>query len=319
MTTLLITHPCFLSHDTGPGHPERADRMRALDRAFGADEFASLARVTVPHRADVESRILLAHSSAHLERVRAASADRTRMPVYLDPDTVVSSGTWEAALTAVGAVLCGIDAVMAPNASVKTAFCQVRPPGHHAEHNRAMGFCVFNNVAVGALYARKVHGLDRVAVIDFDVHHGNGTQDIFWSDKDLFYGSVHQMPHYPGTGAASERGVGNIWNAPLKAGDGGAEFRQALSERILPALDDFAPQLILASAGFDGHRHDPLGGLRLVPADYRWVTERLTDAARRHCGGRMVSALEGGYGLDDLAAAASAHVGALMAGGGAPS
>jgi len=312
MTTLIVTHPVFALHDTGPGHPERPERMRAIDAALSAPEFDAMKRRDAPLRDDVETQILRAHSPAHLERIRTAARDVGRGPVYLDPDTVVSGHTWEAAVRAVGAVLCGVDAVMTEGDSFQTVFCQVRPPGHHAEHNRAMGFCLFSNVAIGALYARAVHGAQKAAVIDFDVHHGNGTQDIFWSDQDLFYGSVHQMPHYPGTGSASERGVGNIWNAPLKAGDGGAAFRDALSNRIFPALHDFGPDIILVSAGFDGHLHDPLGGLRLLEADYVWVTEQIMDAARRHCRGRIVSVLEGGYTPSDLAASAAAHVRTML-------
>jgi len=195
---------------------------------------------------------------------------------------------------------------------LKNAFCAVRPPGHHALASRAMGFCLFNNVAIAALHARAKHGAKRVAVVDFDVHHGNGTQAAFWSDKDLFYGSTHQMPLFPGTGALDETGVGNIFNAPLKPGDGGETFRAAWQARILPALDAFAPALLLVSAGFDAHIKDPLAQLRLVEADFAWVTEKLLEASAKHCGGKLVSTLEGGYDLDALADSTSVHVETLM-------
>jgi acetoin utilization deacetylase AcuC-like enzyme len=188
----------------------------------------------------------------------------------------------------------------------------VRPPGHHAEADRAMGFCLFSNAAIAGLYARAKHGAERIAIVDFDVHHGNGTQDIFWSDKNLFYGSTHEMPLFPGTGAMAERGVGNIHNAPLRAGDSGERFREAVESRILPALHDFGPDILIVSAGFDAHQADPLANLRLVEADYLWATEKLADTAKRHCNGRMVSMLEGGYDLTALARSVAVHVKALM-------
>jgi acetoin utilization deacetylase AcuC-like enzyme len=191
-------------------------------------------------------------------------------------------------------------------------FCAVRPPGHHAELSRAMGFCLFNTVAIAALHARAKHGAERVAVVDFDVHHGNGTQAAFWSDKDLFYGSTHQMPLFPGTGARDENGVGNIFNAPLKAGDDGDEFGAAYGSVILPALDKFAPDLLIVSAGFDAHLKDPLAQLRLVEADFAWITEQLMEIAAKHCGGKLVSSLEGGYDLDALASSTAIHVQTLM-------
>lgn len=312
MTTLLITHPCFLLHDTGFANPERPARMRAIDSALADPAFAALRREEAPLRSDAETQILRAHSPAQLSHIRTVAADRDHLPAHLDPDTVVSAGTWEAALRAVGAGLRAVDAVMNPASGVANAFCQVRPPGHHAGRDRAMGFCFFNGVAIAALYARATHGAARIAVIDFDVHHGNGTQDAFWSDPDLFYGSTHQMPLFPGTGAISERGVGNIWNAPLRAGDGGAEFRDAIEGRILPALHEFAPDLILISAGFDAHLGDPLANLRLLEPDFAWVTETIMEAAHRHCRGRIVSMLEGGYELAALAQSTAAHVGSLM-------
>ena len=288
--------------------------MRALDEAFAAPDFARLKRAEAPLREDVEEAILLAHSRAHLDRIKTLAADPAALPTSLNPDTVMSAGSYEAVLRGVGAGLAAVDAVLDEASDVRNAFCQSRPPGHHAEHGRAMGFCFFSNAAIAALYARKRHGLERIAVVDFDVHHGNGTQDIFWSDKALFYGSTHQMPWFPGTGAASERGVGNIRNAPLKAGDGGAAFREAWSQVVMAGLDAFRPNLILVSAGFDAHADDPLGRLRLEDEDFAWATTTIVEAAHRHCGGRIVSILEGGYKLDTLASSATAHLRGLMEG-----
>jgi acetoin utilization deacetylase AcuC-like enzyme len=311
MSTVLITHPCFVDHDTGPGHPERPDRMRAIDRALEREEFTYLHREEAPLRADVEDGIALAHPKAYIDAIRSARPEPGDH-VHLDPDTVMSAGSWEAALRAVGAGLRAVDLVVDPESGVKNVFCQVRPCGHHAESARAMGFCLFNNVAIAALYARAKHGAERIAVVDFDVHHGNGTQDIFWSDKNLFLGSTHQMPLYPGTGAMSESGVGNIWNAPLRPYDAGDRFRDAFESRILPALDNFGPDIVLISAGFDAHADDPLANLRLKEADFAWATEALMKAARRHAGGRLISMLEGGYNLEALGRSVAAHVKALM-------
>jgi acetoin utilization deacetylase AcuC-like enzyme len=229
----------------------------------------------------------------------------------IDGDTILSPGSGEAALRAAGAAVAAVDAVIGDE--TRRAFCAVRPPGHHAEPAHAMGFCLFNNVAIAAQHARQAHGVARVAVIDFDVHHGNGTQAAFEADASLLYASTHQMPLYPGTGAPSERGVGNIVNAPLRPGAGSQPFRQAFTDIILPALDHFRPELVIVSAGFDAHRADPLAQLMLVEADYAWCTERVGDIANRHAHGRIVSSLEGGYDLDALAASAAAHVAALMA------
>lgn len=314
MTTLLVTHPCFVAHDTGPGHPERADRMRAIDKVLGHEVFVGLDRREAPLRDDVETWIALAHPQDYTDALKEARPAEAGMAVRVDPDTVLSPGSWEAALRAVGAGLMAVDAVMSRRAA--NAFCQVRPPGHHAESGRAMGFCFFNSIAIAGLYARKKHGAERIAVVDFDVHHGNGTQEIFWSDKDLFFGSTHQMPLYPGTGALSETGVGNIFNAPLRPGDGGEPFREAFEARILPALRHFGPDIVLVSAGFDAHRDDPLANLELVEADYAWATQRLADAAAKHAGGRLVSMLEGGYNLTALARSVAVHVKTLMDAGG---
>jgi acetoin utilization deacetylase AcuC-like enzyme len=311
MATLLVTHPCFVHHDTGYGHPERPDRMRAIDKALSHDLFNPLLRAEATLRDDVEAQITLAHPREYLEAIKAARTSKGHL-VHLDPDTVMSAGSWEAALRAVGAALHAVDQVMDPTSGVRNAFCQVRPCGHHAETARAMGFCLFNNVAIAGLYARAKHGAERIAVVDFDVHHGNGTQDIFWSDKNLFFGSTHQMPLYPGTGALSETGVGNIWNAPLRPNDGGEQFRAAFVSRILPALHDFAPDLVLISAGFDAHEADPLANLRLQEPDFAWATEEICKVADRHANGRVVSMLEGGYDLAALARSVAVHVKALM-------
>jgi len=311
-TTLLVTHRAFTRHEPGAFHPERPARMQAIDDALSGPEFTALERREAPLRDDVEEAILRAHTREYFDRVRAAANDAAHLPYAFDSDTVMSAGTWEAALRAVGAGLLAVDAVMDATSSLKNAFCQIRPPGHHAEPARAMGFCFFSNVAIAGLYARARHGARRVAVVDFDVHHGNATQKIFWPDKNLFYGSTHEMPLFPGTGARSETGVGNIFNAPLKAGDGGTIFREAMKTRVLPALDAFQPDLILVSAGFDAHEGDPLAHIRLLEPDFQWITEELMELAARHCRGRIVSMLEGGYELGALGRSTASHVKALM-------
>ena len=306
MTTLLFTHPACIDHDPGPGHPETPDRLRAVLAALGAGEFDALERRDAPLAATDQIERL--HDGAYVAHVLGAVPDEGR--VRLDPDTALSPGSGEAALRAAGAVCAAVDAVAAGEA--KNAFCAVRPPGHHAEHAQAMGFCLFNNVAIAAGQARAVHGHNRVAVVDFDVHHGNGTQHMFDADGDMFFGSTHQYPYYPGTGAADETGVGNIVNVPLVAGDGSTAFRAAMSGTILPALSDFAPDFILISAGFDAHRDDPLAMLNFVEDDYAWATTEISRVADDCCGGRLVSTLEGGYDLGALGRSAAAHVRALM-------
>lgn len=310
MSTLLVTHPCFVLHDTGPGHPERPDRMRAIDKVMGHDLFKPLVRADAPWRDDVEAAIVRVHPQGYFDRIKSALPAAGEEGVRLDPDTVLSPGSWEPAMRAVGAGLHAVDEVVAGR--VKNAFCQVRPCGHHAETATAMGFCFFNNVAVAARYAQSRHGVERVAIVDWDVHHGNGTQDIFWADKTVFFASTHQMPLYPGTGALGETGAGNICNAPLKPNDGGEQFRAAMSDRILPALRNFGPDLVLISAGFDAHQHDPLANLRLVEDDFAWATEQVIEVAERHAGGRVVSMLEGGYDLAALARSTAVHVKRLM-------
>ncbi|HEX5999977.1 MAG TPA: histone deacetylase family protein [Hyphomicrobiaceae bacterium] len=315
MSTLLLTHPSFLEHDTGLCHPERPDRMRAIDKVLAHEMFNDLVREEAPLRDDVEAMIALAHPQRYIDWVKGVRPSRSEEPVRLDPDTVLSPTSWEPALRAVGAGLRAVDQVLDDSSGVRNAFAQVRPCGHHAEHERAMGFCIFNNVAIAALYARKAYGVERVAVVDFDVHHGNGTQDIFWSDKDLFLGSTHQMPLYPGTGALGETGVGNIWNAPLRPGDGGDPFKEAFESRILPALRNFSPDLVLISAGFDAHKDDPLANLQLIEPDFGWATSRIAEVAEKHARGRLVSMLEGGYNLAALAKSVGVHVGVLMQAG----
>ena len=308
MTTLLFTHPAALRHVTPDGHPESVDRIKAVNQILASEHFRDLERREAPLGRDED--ILRAHAYEHLERLRAISPAEGFE--YLDADTVMSPGTLEAALRGVGAATAAVDAVFRGEAD--NAFCALRPPGHHAESRRAMGFCFFNHVAVAAHYARYRYDAERVAVIDFDVHHGNGTQEIFWSDPDLFYGSTHQMPLYPGSGDVQETGAGNIFNAPLRAGDGSEQFREAMGTVILPALDAFGPDLVIISAGFDAHHRDPLGSLQLTEEDFAWVTLQLMEAAEIHCGGRVVSVLEGGYDLQGLSASVGIHVQALMRG-----
>ncbi len=315
MTTLLVTHPVFVEHDTGPGHPERPDRMRAIDKVLQHELFSSLKREEAPLRDDIEEAILRAHPKKYFDQLAASVPQKGQTPRRLDPDTVMSPTSWEPALRAVGAGLLAVDRVMDESNDIKNAFCQVRPCGHHAETDRAMGFCFFANVAIAGMYAKAKYGLDRVAVVDFDVHHGNGTQDIFWTHKDLYFASTHQMPLFPGTGAVNETGVGNIFNAPLRDGDDGEVFKEAVETRILPSLRAFSPDLILISAGFDAHAADPLASLRLVEADFIWATEKLAEVADRHCEGRIVSMLEGGYDLNALAKSCAVHVHTLMQAG----
>jgi acetoin utilization deacetylase AcuC-like enzyme len=312
VTTLLLTHPACLAHDMGHGHPERPDRLRAIESSLADARFAGLRRESAPSAA--REAILRVHPEAYVALLEAAApADGLRQ---LDADTAMSPGPWEAALRAAGGAVAAVDFVLRGEAA--NAFVATRPPGHHAERTTAMGFCFFNNVAIAARHAQAACGLDRVAIMDFDVHHGNGTQDIFWSDGSVLYASTHEMPLYPGTGAASERGDhGTIVNAPLRAGDGGEALRAAFDTLILPRLDDFRPELLIISAGFDAHQRDPLASLNLVEADFAWVTAKLMEIADRHAGGRLVSVLEGGYDLKGLAGSVAAHVSTLM--GAAPS
>ena len=309
MTTLLFHHPASLQHATPSGHPERPDRARALEKAFAADRFAALER-RLPEEASLDT-VALCHEREWVDAIVDASPASGL--VQIDSDTVMSPGTLETVLRAVGAATGGVDAVV--SGAAKNAFSSMRPPGHHAERTRAMGFCIFNFGAIAARYAQKVHGLERVAIVDWDVHHGNGSQDIFWSDPTVMYASTHQMPLYPGTGAVGERGDHDtIVNAPLRPGADGEAFRDAMESRIMPRLEDFRPDLLVISAGFDAHWRDPLGSLRFEAEDFAWATRRLMDFADRTCGGRIVSVLEGGYDLQGLADSAAAHVATLMEG-----
>jgi acetoin utilization deacetylase AcuC-like enzyme len=309
MPTLFLSHPAALDHHVPMGHPERPDRIRAVERALEDECFSGLVREQAL-RAEPET-IALTHSEPYIQAIIEA-APREGF-VRIDDDTSMSSGTLEAALRAVGAAAQAVDEVMA--GKVRNAFSAMRPPGHHAERAQAMGFCFFNNVAIAARHAQKAHGAERVAIVDWDVHHGNGTQDIFWSDPSVLYGSTHEMPLYPGTGATSERGEHDtIVNAPLRAGDGGERFREAFETVILPRVEAFRPDLILISAGFDAHWRDPVANLQLTEADFAWATRKLMDIAERRCGGRVVSLLEGGYDLEGLARSVKVHVRTLMRG-----
>jgi len=307
MTTLLLSHPDCNLHVTPAGHPERVARIETVNAALRGPEFATLRRETAPHAG--AAQVERCHPASYLARLRGslpASGSRA-----LDADTHVSARSLDAALAGVGAVLRGVDAVLSGEAA--NAFCAIRPPGHHAERETAMGFCLLGNVAIAAKHALDHHGLSRVAVVDFDVHHGNGTQDLLWNEPRARFVSSHQMPLWPGTGHARDRGAqDNILNIPLDPGAGGAEFRRAWEDVALPMLDAFAPELVLVSAGFDGHRADPLAQLMLEVEDFAWITRRLCDLADAHAGGRLVSALEGGYDLDALADCVSAHVKVLM-------
>ena len=311
MTTRLYTHLDCFGHDPGRLHPEHPARLKAVLGALDAPEFAALDREEAP-RGTVE-QIARAHPHDYVERIFAGLPAEGEGMVQIDADTAVSPGSGEAALRAVGGVCAAVDAVM--EEACDNAFCAVRPPGHHAETAQAMGFCLFNNVVVAAQHARAVHRLHRIAVVDFDVHHGNGTQDMFWNDPDLWLASTHQFPLYPGTGRASERGCNNnIVNVPLAPMSGSAEFRTALRDCVLPQLAKFAPDLVLISAGFDAHEKDPLASLRWHEDDYTWATAEIMKVARNANGGRVVSVMEGGYEMESMASCSAAHVRALMGG-----
>jgi acetoin utilization deacetylase AcuC-like enzyme len=308
MVTRLYTHPIYLEHLTPAGHPERPDRLRAIHRVLDDEAFAHLDRVEAPMGA--EETILYAHPQEHLDRVRAAVPEQGL--AQIDGDTVASPKSWQAALTAIGAANAAVDDVFSGRAD--NVFVASRPPGHHAEKATPMGFCLFNNAAIAARYAQRKHGAERVAIVDWDVHHGNGTQDIFWGDPSVLYCSTHQMPLYPGTGAKSETGAGNIVNAPLAPRTGSDLFRDAFLSRILPSIDNFRPDLIIVSAGFDAHHRDPLAEINLTEEDFDWATGQLLERAAQHSSGRLVSLLEGGYDLQGLAFSVAAHVGRLMKG-----
>ena len=309
MSTLLLSHPACLNHLTPAGHPERPDRLRAIEQALEDEKFQMLARAEAPR--GPLNIIALCHPADYIEAIRDASPSQGL--VRLDADTAMSPGSYEAALRAVGGAKAAVDEVMAGKAT--NAFVATRPPGHHTETARPMGFCLFNNAAIAARYAQKTHGAERAAIVDFDVHHGNGSQDIFWSGKSVMYCSTHEMPLYPGTGAKSERGdFDTIVNAPLSAGDDGEVFREAFETVILPRLREFRPDIMIISAGFDAHTRDPLANLNLVEADFSWATRKLMEIADASAKGRVVSLLEGGYDLQGLSRSVAAHVTALMHG-----
>lgn len=304
MTTLLFTDPVFGGHVTPPGHPEQVARLEAVA--------AGLAGLALDRRAAplaAEAALLRCHPARYLARVRAASPAQGW--AQLDGDTYLSPGSLEAALRAIGAACAAVDTVLAGEA--RNAFVACRPPGHHAEHEVAMGFCLFGTVAIAAKHALDHHGLSRVAIVDFDVHHGNGTQDLLWNEARCLFASSHQMPLYPGSGSRSETGAhGQIVNVPLREGSGGGVMREAYETLIFSTLSAWKPELILISAGFDAHADDPLAGLEWQAEDYRWLTERLCDIAHQQCAGRVVSCLEGGYDLAALQLCVAAHVGVLQ-------
>lgn len=309
MHTALFTHTACLKHDMGDFHPESPARLRAVLAALETEDFMFLDRREAPE-ATVE-QIAMVHPLDHVKDVLASIPQEG---IYdIDGDTSACPHTGEAALRAAGSVIAAVDAVM--KGEVRNAFCAVRPPGHHAEPNRVMGFCFFNNAAIGAAYARETYGLARVAVVDFDVHHGNGTQACFEKDPSVFYASTHQTPLYPGTGAERETGVAhNIVNVPLPPLSDGDRFRHAWETAILPSLRDFSPEFLIISAGFDAHAGDPLAQLRLTESDFIWITKELMKVADEVCGGRIVSTLEGGYDTRALARSVAAHVQTLMEG-----
>ncbi len=307
MALLYLTHRDCALHDMGEGHPESPDRLRAVWQALDRQEFAELIR-DQPGEATRE-QLERVHPPDYVEailRIRPAEGES----VPLDGDTLMNAHSARAALLAAGAAVQAVDEVC--TGQVRRAFCATRPPGHHAERRRPMGFCLFANAVVAARHAQAVHGVARVAICDFDVHHGNGTQDVVQDDPSILFCSSHQMPLYPGTGAAEETGCGNVVNAPLRPGSGSEAFRAAWQETLIPAIRAFAPGLVVISAGFDAHARDPLAQLRLTEGDFAWVTEALCAVAAECCGGKVVSLLEGGYDLHALAASTAAHVRALL-------
>jgi acetoin utilization deacetylase AcuC-like enzyme len=308
VTTLLVSQPNFADHQTPQGHPERADRIRAVEDALATPEFDKLVRRNAPFGDLMLAELV--HDERYLSRLRDA---RPAEGIgQLDTDTFISDGSLDAITTGLGGALAALDAVLL--GEVDNAFCAIRPPGHHAEIATPMGFCLINTVAIAAREAQRKYGAERIAIVDFDVHHGNGTQDIFKDDPSVFYASSHQMPLYPGTGRPDETGVGNIVNVALAPHSGGEEMRTAYRDNILPALDNFAPDLLLVSAGFDAHARDPLAQLEWVDQDFAWLTGKLMEVAGRRCGNRIVSLLEGGYDLKGLAGGVRHHLATLMNG-----
>jgi acetoin utilization deacetylase AcuC-like enzyme len=311
MSTRLYEHPIFLEHVTPAGHPERSDRIRAINVALEHPNFERLERRQAPQAN--EDAVLLAHPEEHLIAVMREIPEEEGEINQIEADTYASSKSLQAALTGIGGAMAAVDDVFTGRAD--NVFVAARPPGHHAEKMTAMGFCFFNNAAIAARHAQKTHGAERIAIVDWDVHHGNGTQDIFWDDPSVLFCSTHQMPLYPGTGAKDEKGTHNtIVNAPLSPNVGSDHFREAFKSRVLPALDDFRPDLIIISAGFDAHHRDPLAQINLTGEDFDWATGRVLELADRHANNRVVSLLEGGYDLEGLAESAGMHILRMMKG-----
>ncbi|MBY5586678.1 histone deacetylase family protein [Rhizobium leguminosarum] len=311
MSTRLYEHPIFLEHVTPAGHPERSDRIRAINVALEHPNFERLERREAPQAN--EDAVLLAHPEEHLTAVMREIPEEEGEINQIEADTYASSKSLQAALTGIGGAMAAVDDVFTGRAD--NVFVAARPPGHHAEKMTAMGFCFFNNAAIAARHAQKAHGAERIAIVDWDVHHGNGTQDIFWDDPSVLFCSTHQMPLYPGTGAKDEKGTHNtIVNAPLSPNVGSDHFREAFKSRVLPALDDFRPDLIIISAGFDAHHRDPLAQINLTGEDFDWATGRVLELADRHAKNRVVSLLEGGYDLEGLAESAGMHILRMMKG-----
>lgn len=311
MATRLYEHPIFLEHITPEGHPERPDRLRSLNIALEHPNFERLERRQAPQAN--EDAVLLAHPEEHLLAVMRQIPEEDGEINRIEADTYVSPKSLQAALTGIGAAMAAVDDVC--TGAADNVFVAARPPGHHAETAKAMGFCLFNNAAIAARHAQKVHGAERVAIIDWDVHHGNGTQDIFWNDTSVLFCSTHQMPLYPWSGDKNETGVkNNVVNAPLSPNTGSEYFREAFKSRVLPAIADFSPDLIIISAGFDAHHRDPLAQINLVGEDFDWATGRLLEMADKYASNRVVSLLEGGYDLEGLAESAAMHILRMMKG-----
>jgi len=311
MATRLYEHPIFLEHITPEGHPERPDRLRSLNIALEHPNFERLVRKQAPQAN--EDAVLLAHPESHLLSVMRQIPEEEGEINRIEADTYASPKSLQAALTGIGAAMAAVDDVFKGEAD--NVFVASRPPGHHAETEKAMGFCLFNNAAIAARHAQKVHGAERVAIVDWDVHHGNGTQDIFWNDTSVLFCSTHQMPLYPWSGDKNETGVkNNVANAPLSPNTGSDHFREAFKSRVLPAIADFSPDLIIISAGFDAHHRDPLAQINLVGEDFDWATGRILEMADKYAGNRVVSLLEGGYDLEGLAESAAMHILRMMKG-----
>jgi acetoin utilization deacetylase AcuC-like enzyme len=311
MTTRLYENKIFLEHNTPAGHPERADRLRSLAIALEHPNFARLERVEAPQAN--EDAVMLAHPESHFLSVMREIPEEEDLIRQIEADTHVSAKSLQAALMGIGGAMAAVDDVFTGKAD--NVFVASRPPGHHAEKSKAMGFCLFNNVAIAARHAQKTYGVERVAIVDWDVHHGNGTQDIFWDDPSVLFCSTHQMPLYPWSGERDETGThNNIVNAPLETNSASEHFREAFSSRVLPALRNFRPDFILISAGFDAHHRDPLAQINLVGDDFDWATGRLMEIAGKYAGNRVVSLLEGGYDLEGLAESAGLHICRLMKG-----